>query len=72
MIDGVWGKAAPGANASYLIVDFGESNVDQAIAMAKSAGLKYLYHGSPFETWGHFKLKPDLFPHGRAFLFGAD
>lgn len=64
MIDGVWGKTAPGANASYLIVDFGESNVDQAIAMAKSAGLKYLYHGSPFDTWGHFKLKKDLFPHG--------
>jgi hypothetical protein len=32
--------------------------------MTRRAGLKYLYHSSPFETWGHFKLKPDLFPNG--------
>jgi hypothetical protein len=64
ILDGVWAKTAPGANASYLIVDFGENNIEQAIAMTKAAGLRYLYHSSPFETWGHFKLKPNLFPHG--------
>jgi hypothetical protein len=64
MIDGVWGKVSPGATASYLIVDFSEANVDRAIEMTRRAGLKYLYHSSPFETWGHFKLKPELFPHG--------
>ena len=64
LIDGVWAKIAPAANASYLIVDFGENNIDQAIAMTKRAGLGYLYHSSPFATWGHFKLKPNLFPHG--------
>jgi len=64
MLDGTWAKMAPGATASYLIVDFGESTIDRAIAMTERAGLKYLYQGSPFETWGHFKLKPDLFPHG--------
>lgn len=26
--------------------------------------MKYLYQSSPFETWGHFQLKPGLFPHG--------
>ncbi len=64
MLDGVWGKVAPAANGAYLIVDFGESTIDQAIEMTRRAGLRYLYHSSPFETWGHFQLKPSLFPHG--------
>ena len=64
VLDGKWAKVAPGATASYLIVDFGEATIDQAIAMTKQAGLKVLYHSSPFETWGHFQLKPESFPHG--------
>ena len=64
MLDGVWGKVAPGANAAYLIVDFGEDTIDRAIEMTRRAGLNSLYHSSPFETWGHFRLKPALFPHG--------
>jgi hypothetical protein len=64
MIDGVWGKVSPTATASYLIVDFSEENVDRAIEMTRRSGLKYLYHSSPFATWGHFALKPELFPHG--------
>ncbi len=64
MLDGMWAKMAPGATASYLIVDFGESTIDRAIDMTQRSGLKYLYQSSPFETWGHFKLKPGLFPHG--------
>jgi hypothetical protein len=63
-LNGVWAKMAPNATASYLIVDFSEENVDRAIEMTRRAGLKYLYHSSPFETWGHFQLKPELFPHG--------
>jgi hypothetical protein len=64
MLDGKWAKMAPGATASYLIVDFGEATIDQAIEMTRRAGLKVLYHSSPFEAWGHFKLKPGSFPHG--------
>lgn len=64
MLDGVWAKASPGASASYLIVDFGESTVDRAIEMTRRAGLRYLYHSSPFSSWGHFGLKPSLFPNG--------
>lgn len=64
MLDGEWGKMARIATASYLIVDFGESNIDRAIDMTRRAGLRYLYHSSPFESWGHFKLKPSLFPNG--------
>jgi hypothetical protein len=64
MLDGVWGKLAPNATSSYLIVDFGEDTIDRAIEMTKHAGLKYLYNSSPFETWGHFELRKSLFPHG--------
>ncbi len=64
MMDGTWAKMAPGATASYLIVDFGESTIGLAIEMTQRAGLKYLYQSSPFETWGHFQLKPALFPRG--------
>jgi hypothetical protein len=38
--------------------------MNEAIRMTQRAGLKVVYHSSPFETWGHFKLKPDLFPRG--------
>jgi len=64
ILDGKWAKTSPGATESYLIVDFGESTIDRAVDMTHRAGLKYLYHSSPFETWGHFKLKPAMFPHG--------
>ncbi len=64
MLDGVWAKRAASANRSYMIVDFSERTIDRAAALAKQAGLNSVYHSSPFETWGHFKLKPRLFPHG--------
>jgi hypothetical protein len=65
-IDGEWAKTAPGAAAAYLIVDFSENNIGTAIEMTRQAGLKYLYHSSPFETWGHFQFKKDSFPNGLA------
>jgi hypothetical protein len=64
MLHGAWAKLSPYATASYLIVDFSESTIDEAIEMTQQAGLKYLYHSSPFATWGHFQLKPALFPNG--------
>lgn len=65
VIDGEWGKTARAATASYLIIDFGEETLDKAIELTKKAGLKYLYHGDPFETWGHFRLKEKQFPDNR-------
>jgi hypothetical protein len=62
LIDGVWGKRSPDATASYLIVGFGEATLDRALALTHRAGLRYLYHGGPFETWGHFRLHPKEFP----------
>lgn len=62
VIDGEWGKTARSATASYLIIGFDENNLDKAMALTKKAGLKYLYHGGPFKTWGHFVLNEKAFP----------
>ncbi len=67
-IDGQWGKTAPTASAAYLIMEFGEQNIEQALAITKKAGLRYLYHPEPFETWGHFVLRKNMFPNGVAGL----
>ena len=63
-IDGEWAKTSPKATESYIIMDFSEKNINNAIAITLKSGLKYLYHSSPFETWGHFVLKKSLFPNG--------
>ena len=44
-------------------MSFGESNLQEAIAFTQQAGLNYLYHEGPFETWGHFKLNSKEFPN---------
>jgi len=62
LLDGVWGKIAKNASESYLIMDFGVDNIKEALGYTREAGLRYLYHGDPFETWGHFKLHPREFP----------
>jgi hypothetical protein len=62
-IDGQWGKTAPSASAAYLILPFSESTIQDAVDVTLQAGLRYLYHPGPFETWGHFQLNDD-FPNG--------
>ena len=47
-----------------MIMPFAEANIDLALKATKKAGLKYLYQGGPFETWGHFKLSSGSFPDG--------
>lgn len=61
-IDGKWAKQSPSATASFIILGFTESNLDEAIKLTKKTGLKYLYHGGPFKTWGHFVLDEKDFP----------
>jgi len=69
IIDGQWGKTSPDAAAAYLITNFTEDNVEQAIELTKKAGLRYLYHyGKTFENWGHFDLYKGEFPNGVAGL----
>ena len=69
MIDGEWVKTSPRANAAYLITNFNEDNVEDAIALTQKAGLEHLYHyGKTFENWGHFDLYKGAFPNGIAGL----
>ncbi|MGY6743725.1 MAG: hypothetical protein ACXIUQ_13380 [Cecembia sp.] len=63
-LNGLWAKLSKEAAAAYLIYDFTEANIDQAIAYTLKAGLKYLYHSDPFKNWGHFDLKESDFPNG--------
>ncbi len=61
-LNGEWSKRSITATSAYLIQDFGTSSIDDAIALTKKAGLKYLYHSGPFENWGHFDLQKKAFP----------
>ena len=61
-INGEWAKTSTVATASYLIIGFGEQDLDKALEFTHKAGLKYLYQGGPFDTWGHFVLNSKLFP----------
>ena len=67
-INGQWVKTSLIINSSYLIMDFDESNIEECLGYAEQAGLKYLYHGAPFSTWGHYELSPTFFPNGIAGL----
>ncbi len=64
MINGEWGKTSPAASSAYLIMEFGEDDIEKALDVCQKAGLKYIYHPGPFETWGHFKFNKDQFPDG--------
>lgn len=64
MLDGVWAKISPEATRSYMIVPFDEKSLDDVLKVAKAAGLKYIYHGDPFKSWGHFEIAPGGFPDG--------
>ncbi len=64
MLDGVWAKQSQKSTFSYMIVPYGEGDIEGYCVFAGRAGLTYVYHPGPFETWGHFKLNPGGFPHG--------
>ncbi|MBV8251374.1 MAG: hypothetical protein JO154_02105 [Chitinophaga sp.] len=66
VLDGEWGKQSIHASESYLIMNFGVNNLKEAIAVTKQAGLRYLYHGDPFDSWGQFKLHSNEFPQNWA------
>ncbi|WP_308638075.1 hypothetical protein [Paenibacillus silvisoli] len=76
MMEGEWGKTSKAATQSYLITDFSEETIDEAVRYTKQAGLRYVYHPDPFTKWGHFVLKPGQFPRGdesmRAIVEAAD
>ncbi|MBN8876875.1 MAG: hypothetical protein J0I32_04960 [Sphingobacteriales bacterium] len=60
-----WIKTSAASGKPYLITTFNETNIDTFLNYALRMGLAGVYHEDPFETWGHFQLKKDLFPNGR-------
>ncbi len=64
IVDGVWIKKSKEASRSYLIADFSESNIDELLNYTKLGNFRALYHMEPWVSWGHFKLREDLFPNG--------
>lgn len=63
-IESSWGKTTNAASSAYIIYNFGEATIGEAIEYTKNAGLKYLYHPEPFKNWGHFELDEKSFPNG--------
>ena len=65
LIEGEWAKVSSRANPSKFIIPYSETNIDEAIALAREAGIKVIYQGNnPWKSQGHFELNPRLFPHG--------
>ncbi|MCF8374155.1 MAG: hypothetical protein K9H64_21210 [Bacteroidales bacterium] len=64
LINGQWGKTSREAASAYLILNFSEADIERAVEITEKAGLKYLYHSGPFESWGHFPLQKGPFPNG--------
>jgi hypothetical protein len=64
--EGVWSRANRDMGRAYLIAEYSEENIDEMLDYAVRGGFHSLYHPHPFRTWGHYELRPDHFPHGRA------
>ena len=62
---GEWIKTSSAPGRPYMITTFTEQNVDSFLTLAKRMGMAGVYHEDPFETWGHFVLRKEYFPHGR-------
>ncbi len=62
-IDGTWAKKSPRADEIYFVFEGGGDN-QQRIDMAQRAGVRCVYFGDPFKSWGHFDVNPSMFPNG--------
>lgn len=62
-IDGVWAKINPEASDIYFT--FGNGDLDEQMTCAREAGVRYLYYGDPFKSWGTFEPDPEQYPGGR-------
>jgi hypothetical protein len=64
-VDGKWIKANPRLGPiPHLCFEFDEKNLDEFIAIAKACDIDWIYHNSPWASWGHFPPKPGMFPRG--------
>lgn len=74
MVDGKWIKTNPRLGPiPHLCFEFDENNLDEFISVAKACDIHWIYHNSPWATWGHFPSKPGMFPRGMdSFIACAD
>jgi len=59
-IDGVWAKTSPRASESYIHCDFFSCDREKYLAAIKKSGIKHIYCGRPFKSWGHFIVDEDM------------
>ncbi|MCX6282237.1 MAG: hypothetical protein NTU51_09780 [Bacteroidetes bacterium] len=64
MIEGTWSKRSLRAGRSYLICDYSEETIDELLEYTRRANLQTLYHMNAWESWGHYELSKEFFPHG--------
>ncbi|MHB1152962.1 MAG: hypothetical protein ACYCWE_04525 [Eubacteriales bacterium] len=62
MIDGEWAKKSKRASEIYFVI--GGDDAEANILMAERAGVRCLYFGDPFASWGHFDISKKLYPEG--------
>jgi hypothetical protein len=61
---GEWTRSSKVFGKPYLICSFSEQNFDEMLNYTERLGFYSIYHSHVFDTWGHFTLLKDLFPHG--------
>ena len=64
MIEGCWSKRSIRSGRSYLICDYSEETIDELLEYTRRANLQTLYHMNAWESWGHYELSREFFPHG--------
>ncbi|MCX6285325.1 MAG: hypothetical protein NTW31_13955 [Bacteroidetes bacterium] len=64
MIEGAWSKRSARSGRSYLICDYSEASIDELLEYTRRANLQTLYHMNAWESWGHYELSKEFFPHG--------
>lgn len=63
MIDGEWAKKSKRSSEIYFVI--GGDDAEANIRMAEKAGVRCLYFGDPFASWGHFDISRKLYPEGK-------
>ncbi|MBQ4048871.1 MAG: hypothetical protein IJC93_10955 [Clostridia bacterium] len=62
-IDGEWAKTSPKAKEPYFVIST-DIPRDEQLRMAARAGVRSIYYGDPFASWGHFEINRRDYPGG--------
>ncbi len=59
-IDGAWAKTSPHASESYINCEFTSDEKEKFLDAIKKTGIKHIYCGRPFKSWGHFLVNEEV------------